>query len=255
MIDNEPPREAIAPLQVWPTITEAYARLFGNIPTLLKLAAIPMALSMWIDIMTGPMEGPFARVVRAFLLELPWVLLGVAWLRQVLQVDEASKLRFFPVLQRRHLQFLLYSLLLSCIDLPLLFYPVDGAAAEEPILQAAFWGLYLLTVYLEMRFAFVYVTTAVDENYSLGLAWRHSRGPALRLFLVICLAVLLPWRAFVFLLEGVAESDDVAIFAWVFWHAGLWLLQAAYLTILAIAFRTCTGWVPPPDAKLLKRFE
>lgn len=256
MIEQEPPKEAVAPLPVGQTVVETLRTVFGNLPVLLKICAIPMLLSIWTDIATVPIEAPWGGLLRSFALELPWTLMGVVWLRWILQVERPAAPRFFPVLERRHLRFLGYSILLTCIDLPLIFYSVmtGEAANEEPLLSVMFWGIYVVAVYVEMRFSFVYVAAAVDEKYSLGLSWRHSRRSHIGLFLALGLTVLLPWRLFNYVLEQLA-AGQADLFLWLLWHLGFWLAQALYLTVIAIAFRICTGWVPSPDRRLIERFE
>lgn len=260
MISSEPPPAAVAPLPVWPTIAEAYRIFFRNFPVFAKLAAIPMVLSMGLWITSPLISAPFSGLLFEILTELPWTLLGVTWLRRILLLESGTKVAFFPKLGRRHLRFLGYSLLLIVIDLPLLLFPVlaEGDPAGNPFGSLAFWGIYLASIYLELRFAFVYVAVAADETYSLTLAWRHSRGQSLRLFLVVGIAVVLPWRLFNTLLENIPLGPDnfgAALAVLVAWNLAFWVLQAGYLTLVALAFRTCTGWVPPPDRRLLERFE
>ena len=256
MIGEEPPKDAVAPLPVVPTIVETLRTVFGNLPLLATICAVPMLLSLLTDIATVFVEPPWAGLVRSFALELPWTLMGVVWLRWILQVDRAAGPGFFPALERRHLRFLGYSILLTCIDLPLMFFSTmtGDAAGEEPLLSVLFWAIYFVAVYVEMRFSFVYVAAAVDEKYSLGLAWRHSRGSHIGLFLALGLTVLLPWRLLNYVLEELS-AGQADLLLWLLWHLGFWLAQALYLTVIALAFRICTGWVPAPDRRLIERFE
>jgi hypothetical protein len=256
MIHREPPPGAIAPLPIWPTVAEAYRTLFANFGALAKIAALPFMLLMVINAL-ATMLGPLGyRLVWEFGIEIPWTLMAVAWLRHLLLGQSASGVTFFPGVERRHFRFLGYALLLSVISLPLTFFPFVADALSIAHRDIVFWVLYVVALYLGVRFAFVYAAVAVDETYSLALAWRHSRAIGTNLFVAIGVFAVLPWKLFDYLLNVGAQSDVGTFFAVALaWHVGLWLLEAIYLAFIAIAFRRCTGWVAAPDQSVLERFE
>jgi hypothetical protein len=256
VIQREPPQGAIAPLPIRPTVAEAYRTLFINFGVLAKITALPFALLMVINAL-ATMLGPVGyRLVWEFGIEIPWTLMAVAWLRFLLLEQPASGVTFFPGIERRHFRFLGYALLLSLISLPLMFFPYIADAMALAHKGVVFWVLYVATFYFGVRFAFVYAAVAVDETYSLALAWRHTRAIGNSLALAIGVFAVLPWKLFDYLLNVGAQSDAGTFFAVAFaWHIGLWLLEAVYLIFIAIAFRRCTGWVPAPDQSVLERFE
>lgn len=256
MIHREPPPGAIAPLPIWPTVAEAYRTLLANFGVLAKIAALPFALLMVINAL-ATMLGPLGyRLVWEFGIEIPWTLMAVAWLRHLLLAQPGAGVTFFPAIEKRHFRFLGYALLLSVISLPLTFFPFLADALAIPHRGIVFWVLYVAALYLGVRFAFVYAAVAVDETYSLGLAWRHTRAIGVNLFIAIGVFAVLPWKLFDYLLNVGAQSDMGTFFAVALaWHVGLWLLEAIYLIFIAIAFRRCTGWVLAPDQSVLERFD
>lgn len=257
MIQAEPPSGAVAPLPLLPTVLEAYRLVFGNVATLAKVTVLPFVLQFLITTLAsllGPLE---YRLVWEFGAELPWTLMAVAWVRFLLLGPTSGDVVVFPRLRARHGRFLCYALLLSVLNLPLTFFHylsgalgLDGAEAT-----IAYWALFMPLFYLGLRFAFVYVTAAVDEPYSFAHAWRHTRGISFTLFAAIGLAAVLPSEGISWLLGLVSDSDSGAFVALLLWHANMWLVEALYLAFCVIAFRTCTGWVPAPDHGLLQRFD
>jgi hypothetical protein len=258
MITHEPPSGAVAPLPLWATAAQGYRLVAGNLGTLARVAALPFVLFVVINA-TATHFGPLVySLVWEFGVELPWTLMAVAWLRVLLLGPASADAVFFPRLRQRHLRFLGYALMLSALHLPLTFFadPADALALEGTQRTIVYWALYLLILYLSLRLSFVYAAVAVDETYSLAVAWRHTRGISFALFIVVGLGAMLPWLLFSWLLGQAIEADPGTAFALgMLWHAALWVPEALYLAIIAIAFRTCTGWVPAPDQRVLERFD
>ena len=257
MISHEPPAGAVASLPLWATAAEGYRLVFGNLGTLARVAALPFVLFVLITA-TATWLGPFGyRMAWEFGVELPWTLMAVAWLRVLLLGPASGDIVVFPRLRPRHLRFLGYALLLSALHLPLTFfaYPADFLALEGTQRTVLYWALYLLILYLSLRLSFVYAAVAVDEAYSLAVAWRHTSGISFALFAVVGLAAMLPWHLFNWLMVHVMQADPGLAFVVLLGHAALWVLEALYLAIIAIAFRTCTGWVRAPDHAVLQRFD
>jgi hypothetical protein len=98
---------------------------------------------------------------------------------------------------------------------------------------------------------------AAGESYSLALAWRHSAGSGLALFVAQFIVVFIPLILLSYLAHvlAVIPHTFVQVLIWLASYAVMWPLEAAYLAILAVAFRTCSGWVPPPDKAIVERFE
>ena len=257
MIQAEPPSGAVAPLPLLPTVSEAYRLVFGNLGTLAKVTVLPFVLQFLITVLASLLDPVEVRLVWEFGAELPWTLMAVAWLRFLLLGATAGDVVIFPRLRARHGRFLIYALLLSIINLPLTFFHylsealgLDGAGAT-----LAYWALFMPLFYLSLRFAFVYVTTAVDEPYSFAHAWRQTRGISFTLFAAIGLTVILPAEGIDWLLGLLRDTDSGTFAALLLWHANMWLVEALYLAFCVVAFRTCTGWVPAADQGLLQRFD
>ncbi|MGD1876515.1 MAG: hypothetical protein ACFB13_03335 [Kiloniellaceae bacterium] len=258
MIDAEPPAAAVAPLPVWPAVAETYRLVFGNIAVLAKISALPFVLMVLIGAASTLLDPLSYRLAWEFGTEIPWTLMAVAWLRHLLLAPGPGNVPFFPKLQRRHLHLLGYALLLSVAHLPLTLFPYIADFLSLPDGSAVYWVLYLPLFYIGLRFSFIYAATAVDENYSLAVAWRHTRGIARNLFIAAAMTALVPGKIFDYLLglALAAKSDSGVGFAVaLLWHAGMWVLEALYLALFAVAFRTCTGWVPAADKAILERFE
>lgn len=260
MISYEPPSGTVAPLPLWPTIATAYRLVVANAAALAKFATLPFILQLIVVDLANLLEPPFDRIAWDAGLEVGWTLLGVAWLRHLLLM-QSTKGRFFPILTRRHLRFLGYSLLLAIIGLPVTFFPylAESLPKDGYWQETVWWTLYLGGLYIALRFSFIYAAVAVDERYSLSLAWQHTRAISQNLFLAVGVATVLPWQIFnhlsPLLLNQLSEQPEAVLLAYsLIWNAALWLLQGTYLAVVVVAFREVTGWVPAPDPEVLERF-
>lgn len=139
------------------------------------------------------------------------------------------------------------------------------------LMDAIFWifvFLFALLIigpltYVWVRFSFVLPATAVDRNFGFARSWRETRNYGLRLTALIWL-IPSPVIAVFFAMYSVLpdkcqgtsstidaigdaglgcfaiESFPVAVI-----ETGLYyIIIALTVTLLSIAFRTCTGWVP-----------
>lgn len=258
MIHREPPPGAVAPLLFWPTVQQAYRLVFANLAALAKLAALPFVLTLLIEGIASHLGVVARGLVWEFGIELPWCLMAVGWLRLLLLAPDRRDAVFFPKLRARHGRILGYAVVLSVLFLPLTFFELlaGGLAPAQAERSVVYWPLYVILLYVGLRLSFVYAATAVDEPYGFAVAWRHTRTIAWPLFFAVGLTAMLPWHLFTLLLSDVAHGGAEAAFAAALvWHVGLWLLEAIYLAFVAVAFRTCTGWVPAPDQDVLERFE
>ncbi len=258
MIADEPPPGPVAPLYFGQTVAEGSRLLARNLPTLAKVSAVPFVLTLLLGHLTASLDPLASRLVWDFAIQLHWTLMAVAWVRHLLLGPAAGEARFFPRLQPQHQRFLGYALLLTCLFLPATLFSLiaDVLALSEAERQVAYWALYAALLYLSLRFAFIYVAVPLEETYSLALAWRHTRGVSLALFLAVGLTVLLPWILFSYFLGLVAETDTLlTLVVSILWHVGLWIVEGAFLAFIVVAFRTTTGWLPRPDKAILERFE
>ncbi|MEO3427634.1 hypothetical protein AAFN88_02175 [Pelagibius sp. CAU 1746] len=260
MSTQGPPPAPVAQLQLWPTVVEGLGLVAGNLGAMAKLALWPLLLSMAADFaLAATFWGtPFYDAVRLLCLNLIWVLFAVGWLRLLL-LGERKAVRAFPPLTPDYRRFALYTLVIALFDLALQFG--RGYLEEAPDSLAApgleYWAAFLAIAFVKLRFSFVYPAVAAGESYSLTLAWRHSSGSGLALFGAQFVVVFIPLILLSTLAHALAVIPHtfVQAFIWIGFYVVTWPLEAAYLAIVAVAFRRCTGWVPPPDKAIVERFD
>ena len=271
MISQEPPQDAIAPFPVLPGITALYGTLFRHIQALVARLVLPTVISAVVLLLLTFQLPPFAAIVVWYLfLAVPFTLFGVSWLRLLLLEEETSPFAAFADFDARHRRLLKYNFLLSLITLPLvvLQYWLDaggeatagadeayaGAQSGDAVIDLVYWAAYMPLFYVQLRLSFVLPAIAVDERYGFADSWRHTRSQSGQIFLVAVIAVLGPWLVWYY---SPSLSDDSLwqLFAFFFYHFSIFLHQGAFFALMAIAFRTCTGWVPPANRSLVERFE
>ncbi len=260
MSSREPPPDPVARLQVWPTVVEGLNLLLANLGPMAKLALWPLLLSMAADFaLAATFWGtPLYDVLKLVVLNLIWVLFAVGWLRLLLLQDRRV-VRVFPQLTPDYRRFVLYTLVIALFDLALQlgrrFLEDAPDSLSAPGLE--YWLAFLAVAFVKLRFSFVYPAVAAGETYSLQLAWRHSAGSSLALFGAQFIVVFIPLILLSYLANALAVGPNafVQLLVWVISYAVVWPLEAAYLAILVVAFRNCTGWVPPPDKAIVERFE
>lgn len=117
--------------------------------------------------------------------------------------------------------------------------------------------------YVWMRFSFVFPATAVDQNFGFARSWHETRKHGLRLTALVlfvsvpfisallAMSVFLPdecqGTSVTFGTTGDFEFGCFTIdsFPVTVINSGLSYIMIAFtVTLLSIAFRTCTGWVP-----------
>lgn len=205
----------------------------------------------------------------------PYVIFAVAWHRLVLLGPQVAAPTAMPSWQRRHWAFLAYSLLVSILFFGLLMIagligggfmaPMDGGLPAEPagggnlIRAMAAFALVLVSIMVLMRLSFVFPAIAVDERYGLGDAWRHTQGQGLRLLAAVTLASL-PFVILLMLLSGLVvgalpdpnggPADEPTgsgpgfLLLLVISVVVGYVWTAIGVSLLSIAFRTCSGWIP-----------
>jgi hypothetical protein len=260
MSSREPPPDPVAPLEVWPTVIEGLNLLLANLGAMAKLALWPLLLSMAADFALAATfwDSPLYIVLKMICLNLIWVLFAVGWLRLLLLQDQKI-IRVFPELTPVYRRFTFYTLVLALFDLtlPLGRHLLDEASDPASPPGLGYWAAFLVVAFAKLRFSFVYPAVAAGETYSLKLAWRHSAQAGLPLFGAQMIVVFLPLIALSYVVYALAVHPFAAaqLFGWLLYNVLVWPLEAAYLAILVVAFRNCTGWVPPPDKAIVERFE
>ncbi len=278
MSEATPPPTAIRKLPVVAVVSEAYGRVFGNLHLLVRAALFPFGLSLALIALSFAVPpSPLLGGLFAVLGFLPYTIFGVAWHRLTLLGPQAGAPPLVPGWGRRHWRFLGYLILVMLIGYgvtALVFSIFFTVVRPQGDLVPASWGLLLMLgisvlAYVMMRLSFVFPAVAVDENYRLRHAWTHTKGQGLRLLGAAIVAavpmVAVIWAVSALLgallfVEAAPGQDalpgeaDMAAFldanlgAIVLTQAVTaainYVLMALMVSVISIAFRTCTGWVP-----------
>ncbi len=278
MTDATPPPEALRKLPVIETVKEAYARVFGNLRLLVRASIMPFFLSMVLIVLgfTVPIASTFG-VLFAMLGLVPYTIFGVAWHRLTLLGPVAGAPPLVPGWMQRHWRFLGYLLAVMLISYGAIAMVFSLALAVfQPDLGAIPAGLGLMIAagagilaFIMARLSFVFPAVSVDESYRLRHAWTHTKGQGARLIGATVLAaipiVVLIWAVSAILgalifAEPAAGQGGLSpeAQAQAFLQANLgalvltqaitaainYVLMALMVSVISIAFRTCTGWVP-----------
>lgn len=217
---------------------------------------------------------------------VPTVIFAVAWHRLMLLGPERGYPDGRPSWQHRHWAFLGYSLAFSALyflaglivgralgSVASSVLPVGtGSDGGGAILAITMWALpMILVAWLVARLCFVLPATAVGERYGLGDSWRQTQGLGLRLmaaFVLLFICVVLPLVLMMNIVAVLATSllgivfglasgaqqvtgEDSFLLVFlpvVVFYIGTYLAAAVYVSLLSIAFRTCSGWVPDEPA-------
>ena len=210
---------------------------------------------------------------------LPYTFFGVAWHRLTLLGPVAGAPPLLPAWRQRHWRFLGYLLAVMLIGYGAIAIVFSLAfAVVQPELEAMSAGLGLMIVaaaailtFIMARLSFVFPAVSVDEVYRLRHAWTHTKGQGLRLigatFLAAAPMVALVWAASAILgallfaapvampgQEGLSPEAQAQAFVAANLGALMltqaigaainYVLMALMVSVISIAFRTCTGWVP-----------
>ena len=278
MSQTTPPPAAVRKLPIGATVSEAYGWVFGQLGLVFRAAVFPFTLSLALIVLSFSV--PATSILSGLFLILglvPYAIFGVAWHRLTLLGPAVATPPLIPGWARRHWRFLGYLAAVAlvsngvAITVMTLAFGVTGAAAN-PILNAVVVpGIFVFAIYIMMRFSFVFPAIAVDESYGLRHAWAHTKGQGFRLLGAVLLTmvpiVLLLWvvstifGAFVFTeaalpegqgsappeaqLQAFIEQNLTAIFVLLLLLSAInYILIALIVSVISIAFRTCTGWVP-----------
>ncbi len=278
MSDATPPRRALRKLPVLATAKEAYARVFGNPRLLARASLAPFCLSLSLIALgfTVPVVSALGYLI-ALLGLLPYTFFGVAWHRLTLLGPVAGAPSLMPAWTSRHWRFLGYLLVTMVIGssaMAMVFSIGLMAIRPETGSLPSAAGLipvagFAAVAYVMIRLSFVFPAVSVDESYRLRHAWTHTKGQGLRLLGTTVIAA----APMVALVWGVNEILGAVLFAGplpgqdglpavaqmeAFVEANLgalllirtvtaainYVLMALMVSVISIAFRICTGWVP-----------
>jgi hypothetical protein len=278
MSDTTPPREALRKLPVAETAKEAYARVFGNPQLLVRASLVPFCLSLALIVLSFSVPVTSALgYLFGILALLPYTFFGIAWHRLTLLGPLAGAPSLLPAWTPRHWRFLGYLLVTMLIGSSaaavvfslgvMAVRPESGSLPEAAGLMPL--AGFAIVAYVMVRLSFVFPAVSVDESYRLRHAWTHTKGQGLRLLGATALAavpmVALIWGVNEILgalllaelepgqdsLPGVAQMQafiDVNLGALLLMQtvttAINYVLMALMVSVISIAFRICTGWVP-----------
>lgn len=271
---NQPPSQAVANLPVFETLGAAFAAVAGQPVLLLRAMAGGLMLLAVAAIIFVALPNALTGMLAIFAPLAAYSHFGVNWYR-IMLLGPAGLIR--PTLRwdRRHWTFFGYGLALGSVLL-VIYLAVTALLPFLPgaVVAVALW-------YLAARCSFLFPTLAVAEPYSFALAWRHTKGQGLRLTaalliaaiplymtisLIVSLVVLATMGdAFTALMElqgnggfdpdnteandafaeAVAAIPPVTLISVkMIFEALTMVVLAVLFSIVALAFRICTGWVP-----------
>jgi hypothetical protein len=257
-------------LPVMLTIGHAWRLLWTNRDDLLRLAIVPAGLSFALDLVALALEGGSAETSAAadpragfWLILVAKIVLAtlfsVSWLRFLLLRGERNRRDFGMRWTRRHTTFLWRNLvLILCFTtIVVLVAALTGgalsmgrAAALEASGAGAFVvGLVLLAgTYICFRLSLIFPAIAVGQAYGFAQSWRDTAGVGLQLVLIFGLILASGLLPFVLLVEIGAATGFLAaapFTATLVQTAFGFVLTAATLNVLAIAFGRLSGWRDP----------
>jgi hypothetical protein len=274
--DNQPPPQAVADLPVFETLAAAFAAAFGQPVLLLRAAAGGLMLLAVASIIYLAAPNALTAMLAIFAPIAAYCHFGVNWYRIVLLGPEGV---VRPALRwdRRHWLFFGYALALGTT----LLIAFVVASFVLPFLPGAVVAIVLC--YLAARCSFLFPTLAVEEPYSFALSWQHTKGQGLRLTSCLLLAAIplsLAVSLIVSVLANATMGEVVAalvalqsnpdsgaanrelaealealppmalVSMKMIFEALNMVVLAVLFGIVALAFRTCTGWVPATSTNL-----
>ncbi len=285
MIQSAPPPQPVRELPIADTINEAYRSVLGNFGAWFRIMlgpavlAVPMAAigQMMIQAeqvqlaesgLTGPeaatafLQAAWPGLLIGNLLSLiPYVFFAVAWHRFLLLGEQPGSPAAAVWPAARHFRFYLFTLLLIVVVAiagtfvglfgALVAALLSGAAGEGALQLPLFLLIFMITLYVAARLQFAFPAMAVDEHYGFLDSWRNTRGQGWRFLFVLSCCFLPPlfFSLFMTLILGGATGLSILFLINSFILAAIGLLATAVvISAVTIAFRTCTGWIPPQQS-------
>lgn len=275
-----PPPAAVRKIAVIATVHAAYSTVFGNVAQVVKAALLPLALALAISMVALTMgQQRVLEVLLAILSFVPYTIFGVAWHRYSLLGPDRAPPSALPAWRGRHWRFFGYAVamqiivqLIAVMAVP--FVQAMGGGPQQLTAGSAVAMLAVLLIalsvpYVLVRLSFVFPAAAVDERYGLQHAWTHTKGQGLRLIAALLLAAVpimlctgvISTTAGGWLLRDLSSIEgEQAVYAYIMENLGSilllqavivalnFLLMAVLISVVSIAFRDATGWVPADEA-------
>lgn len=280
MSQSTPPSAAVQKIAVTATVHAAYATVFGRLGPLVKAAVLPLALALAISMAALTMgERPVLEVGLVVLSFVPYTIFGVAWHRLTLLGADRAPPSALPAWRGRHWRFFGYAIAMQIIVqlIAVTAVPFVQALAGGPqqvtsgsaFAMAALLLIVLSVPYVLARLSFVFPAAAVDERYGLHHSWSHTKGQGLRLIAALFLAAvpimlstgIVSGTVGAWLLHDLSQAEtEQAVYAYIGENLGSillvqavlvalnFLMMAVLVSVVSLAFRDTTGWVPAEEA-------
>ncbi len=280
MSQTTPPPAALRKLAVLQTLSEAYGHVLTNLPLLARAALVPFLLSLALVAASfAAAESLPLTTLIVVLGFVPYTIFGIAWHRVTLLGPAAGAPPRVPAWRQRHWRFLGYLAAVTLIGYGvtvMVFSIAFTVVHPDAEIRPRAWSFVLVTgafilAYVMMRLSFVFPAVAVDEAYRLKHSWTHTKGQGLRLlgalfltaipvlalaWVVSALFGVLPFAEPEAQMGAVIAENSAAIFvSQVVVVALNYGLMALVVSVISIAFRTCTGWVPAAGGAPVARGE
>jgi hypothetical protein len=226
-------------------------------------------------------EGATGSLLNLVLLPIsfvPYVIFAVAWHRLLLLGPGDAPATLVPSWKGCHWKYLWYGILVTIIVYGLLvvvLIPVIAIAAFSGMGYPGTTGLSWVAItsflaialficllpYLYARWCLAFPAIAVDERFGLRDSWRLSRGQGWRIVAAAVLVVLPFVVALIIagqlvagsLIAAAATADLSTIMTSLFVTSLVnmavgFVVMALIVTMVTVAFRTLTGWIPSSQA-------
>lgn len=244
-------------------VVQGFGSLLRNFIPFLKMAAIPVLLYLvgWkavIALSTPDLAGPLVLVLDSAAMTL----FGMAWLGCLLAPNSERKY-WLPQWRREHWLFLLYSLLISGLDLmvgeAVQLIGIDWQNIEQRLVLSLLTPIATLPVdYVHASLGLTFCALAISRAGSPLWSWRLLGWSALKMTLAIwgvsfCFSVA-GGSAIGFLLVLLSQSGDFPLILSLLLTVIDYARYALILGIFAAAYRKLTGWTPAQES-LADRFD
>jgi hypothetical protein len=243
-----PPQPVPRRLPVGATAAAAWRLVWQSRDDLLRIAAVPLLISFCLSLATQAWRSPTALFLVVLLDWLPLTLFAVAWLRFLLHRDNAGARRLAARWSPRETKFLsrlvlinvgtgLAALLVTSLIAVALGIRLDGSGSS---ILLVFVAAGIAAAYLTLRLSLTLPAAAVDLAYGFRDSWRDTAACGVPLLLAMMLANL-PAVA-VLLLQSTPLADALPYTLLLMTDGLAYVVFAASMTVLALAFRACTGF-------------
>ncbi|WP_421783252.1 hypothetical protein [Kiloniella litopenaei] len=278
MVSQIPPEQAVHDIPVKTVSGLAIKTVMGNLPALMQMALFPFLLSALITALSIQFIGNATlSLLFALLSYIPHTLFAVAWHRRTLLNKEHLEPTSIISWNQNHTQFLFQVIILLAIYFSVdLFGNIPSTilhSVSPPLGAISSLILFIVTLYVIARVSFVLPASSVGEKYSIKDSWKHTEKQGWRL-LGAFLLLFIPLSIAIFLIIGLIggmflpelilppEANQTPellsqlltnyfdnnlegiLLLLIIFLALSYIPTAAVISMLSIAFKGCTGWVP-----------